>query len=363
MIEKINELIKKCIQLNATDIHISGDRVPWIRINGKIKELENEDIITTNELKQIFKAMCTDHKKILEYEQNGDVDFGYSNAEGNYRLNFYRQNNSVAFAIRILPRFIPTFESLGLPKIILDMIKNKNGLILVTGATGNGKSTTLASLINYINITDQKHIITIEDPIEYRYPVGKSLINQREVGSDCLDFASAFKAALREDPDIILLGELRDKETIHTAISAAESGHLVISTLHTSSAAETIERINSYFDGAEQKALAGKLTNALRGIVCQALVSRCDRPGLVCACEVLLPIVSIKALIRDNKYFQIDSFMRLNKVAGMISMEDSLAELVKKGVISYEEGTKHANDKSYYDSCIRQQNISKKGKR
>lgn len=357
MLEKINKLVNKCVSMNSTDIHLTSGKVPWVRINGLIQKLEDEDIITHDEIKMFIDEMKIDKKKLEYFSINGDLDIGYSNDEGNYRLNFYMQNGLLACAIRILPREIPAFDTLGIPPILIDLIKERNGLILVTGATGNGKSTTLASLLNIVNLTEQKHIITIEDPIEYHYPYAKSLINQREIGSDCISFASAFKAALREDPDIILIGELRDKETIQTAINAAESGHLVISTLHTNSASETIERITSYFDGGEQKNISDKLANALRGIICQSLISRCDKEGLVCACEVMLPVVSIKSLIRDNKFFQIDSFIKLNKINGMITMEDSLADLVKANKISIEEGKRVAKDKNYYESCIRQRNI------
>ena len=353
----MNELINKILETasikKASDVHLKENEHPWLRINSLIYCIEELPIVTSEEINTWYNSLNIDGNKQKEFEKTGSTDFGFSDDYGHYRVNIYKQSGNIAVAIRILPKEIPDFDVLHLPSSLKELIKNRNGLILVTGATSNGKSTTLASLINEMNKNFKKHIITIEDPIEYRYGKGQALISQREIGSDCLDFYSAFKASLREDPDVVLIGELRDKETIETAIHAAETGHLVLSTLHTSSAGETIDRLISYFDAQEQKTIANKLSTTIKAIITQVLVPLKDNSGVRCAVELLLPIISIMSLVRDNKTYQISSFMRINKPSGIITLEESLANLVKRNLVDYNIAYEACNDKKYFELMLK----------
>ena len=283
------------------------------------------------------------HKEILQC--CGEVDLAYSvPGKGRYRLNIFRQRGVLAMAVRVLNTHIPSPEELGLPDVLLTMCQKKRGLVLVTGPTGSGKSTTLASLINIINHTTNQHIITLEDPIEYLHRHNKSIVNQREMGSDSQNYAAALRAALREDPDVILVGEMRDLETISTAITAAETGHLVFSTLHTTGAANTIDRIVDVFPPYQQQQIRTQLADVLECVVSQHLIPRQNREGRVAAIEVMLSNSAIRNHIRESKTFQIASVMQTNRKLGMITMDDALLELYHAGDISLEKALSYAQD-------------------
>lgn len=352
---RIIEILRKACKLNASDIHIHQDLLPYIRILSNMECLNDELIITLADIEEFFQLVVKKPDGKKDLKEKGSLDIGYINEElGTFRINFFYQQGKLAISIRILPTSIPCFESLNLYPQVKNITKIKSGLVLITGVTGNGKSTTIASLVNVINQEQNKHIITIEDPIEYRYPTGKSLVSQREVGSDCSTFAEALRAALRQDPDVIVIGEMRDKETIKIAIEAAESGHLVLSTLHTGSAAASIERIISYFDGEEQLFLRFKLAMVLSAVITQQLVLSTDKEKLYPAQEVMFANNAISALIRDGKCYQINNFIQTNKKDGFIVMEDSLAELFNRNLITLESAVKHANDVSVLKLYIHQ---------
>lgn len=351
--ERFIQILTEAISHKATDIHLINDELPFIRVNTYIKSLPKTGIITNDELTKIFNALVqsSSQKEIFEKKGAIDISFDVKNL-GFFRLNFYLQLGKLALSVRILPSSVPCFVDLNLPLQILELINQKNGIILITGATSNGKSTTLASLINEVNMKQRKHIITIEDPVEYQYPKGLSLISQREIGRDCDGFASGLRSALRQDPDIILVGEMRDKETIETALTAADTGHLVLSTLHTNSTSTTVERILSYFQAYEHPLIASKLAGNLKGVISQHLIPRLDGKGLVCAVEILLPSLGVISLIRDGKSAQLYSAIQTGKTHGMITMDESLAILVKTKMIAKEEALSRIQNKHSFESYL-----------
>ena len=353
IMEKFLQILKQAINEKATDVHLVSNEYPFIRVNTYLKPLNDYGKTTEAGLTALFQEVVTATLQKQLFEQKGAIDISLEDADlAFFRMNFYRQLGKLAVSVRILPRTVPKFEDLQLPMQIKDLIRHKNGIILITGATSNGKSTTLASLINEVNLTQRKHIITIEDPIEYRYPKGISLISQREVGRDCDDFASGLRSALRQDPDIILVGEMRDKETIETALIAADTGHLVLSTLHTNSTSTTIERILSNFQAYEHPLIASKLAGNVRGIISQHLIPRLDGNGLACAVEIMLPTPGVLSLIRDGKSSQLYSAVQTGKSFGMITMDESLAQLVKTKIIAKEEALSRVQNKAVFDSYL-----------
>ena len=276
-----------------------------------------------------------------------DLDVGVMLPDGlRIRANVYHQRNNLAASIRILQSTIPTFEKLGLPAAIRSMAETPRGLVLVTGPTGSGKSTTLASVVNYINMTSARHVLTIEDPIEYVYPHNKAMIHQREVGKDVASFSLALRSALREDPDVILVGEMRDYETISAAITAAETGHLVLSTLHTTSAAQTVERIIDASPLEAQEQIRAQFANVIRGVFTQQLLPRKDGNGRVLASEVMLATPAITNLIRESKTIQIPSMLQQSRAQGMSTMNEALADLVRRDLVSITEAKKVSPDAS-----------------
>lgn len=288
-------------------------------------------------------------KQTADFEAKGEIDLAYSlEGVGRFRLNVFKSRGSVAAAMRLLPFRIPTPESLGLPPAVIEMTRKKRGLVLVTGPTGSGKSTTLASLINVINQTSSGHIITLEDPIEYLHRSNKCVVNQREIGLDTMGYAPALRAALRQDPDIILLGEMRDLDTISTAVTAAETGHLVFSTLHTIGAAPTIDRIVDVFPPHQQEQIRIQLATVLECVCSQQLMPTVDEEGGRCgAFEVMIANPAIRNLIREGKTFQIPSMMQTNKKAGMITMDDALFDLYSRQRISADTALDFSQDYSY----------------
>lgn len=341
------------LKSKASDLHLMVGYNPYLRISGVLKEISNNYVISNDLMNDIIDHLITTdlHRDI--YSKTGSVDMGYViDKVGYFRINIYRQSGTGAIVARLLPISVPTFESLKLPEVVKEFVDFRTGLVIVTGTTGSGKSTTLASLINEINKKYNYHIITIEDPIEYRYENNKSIISQRELGSDCDSFAGALRAALREDPDVILVGEMRDLETISTVIAAAETGHLVFSTLHTKSASKTIDRIISSFESSQQASVAAQLSTVLRAVVSQQLIPRLDGNGLIVATEILIVNGAIQNMIRENKNHQIDSTIQISKNIGMMTIEESLMNLVKQGYISVEEALGRANNPNYLQSLL-----------
>jgi len=329
------EIIKDGISKGASDIHITVG-VPLIyRIDGKLVKI-GEEIITPAIAEDIVKRILND-KQMSELIDKGEIDTSFSNPGiGRFRINIYKQRGSYALAIRIIPLRIPTMNELGLPDVVKDLCKLPRGLILVTGPTGSGKSTTLASMIDTINNERSCHILTLEDPIEYLHKHNKSIVNQREIGNDSLSFANSLRAALRQDPDVILVGEMRDLETISIALTAAETGHLVLSTLHTIGAAKTIDRIIDVFPPYQQQQIRIQFSSVIQAIISQQLLPKADGKGRVAAFEVMIATSAVRNLIREEKTHQIDTAIQTGAKFGMQTMDSSLLSLYKKGLITRE---------------------------
>lgn len=335
----------------ASDVHITVGISPKMRVNGKLMVMPFPVLLPVD-TKRICDSMMNDKQK-EHFEEKGEWDFSYSIPQmGRYRVNAFRQRGSVAMVLRIVGTIVPTPESLSLPPSVIDLYKMKRGLVLVTGPTGSGKSTTLASLVGKINMDLDAHIITLEDPIEYLHRHARSIVNQREIGIDATSYDLALRSALREDPDVILVGEMRDLETISTAITAAETGHLVLSTLHTIGAAATIERIIDVFPPHQQEQIRTQLANVLVSVVSQQLVPTVDRRGRVAAFEVMHATPAIRNLIRENKSHQIATSIQTSRRLGMITMDDALVELYMKGKIDRDEALNFAQDKNTMQTKI-----------
>lgn len=341
----INELLTKAHRLGASDVHVTVGIPVKCRINGELVNLTEERILPADS-KTLVEQMIPG-RLVERFNKEGEVDFSYAvKGIGRYRVNAFKQRGTMALVIRLVNTIIPSPEDLGLPKSVLELMTKKRGLVLVTGPTGSGKSTTLASLINVINKTQNKHIITLEDPIEYLHSHDNSIVNQREVGIDTQSYAGALRAALREDPDIILVGEMRDLDTIATAITAAETGHLVLSTLHTIGAVPTIERIIDVFPTHQQSQIRLQLATLLEAIISQQLLPLADKSGRVAAFEIMYANSAIRNLIREAKPHQIPSIIQTNKQSGMITMDDALFELFSAQKITAEEAMGFAQDRA-----------------
>lgn len=335
----------------ASDVHITVGISPKMRVNGKLMVMPFP-VLLPADTKRICDSMMNDKQK-EHFEEKGEWDFSYSIPQmGRYRVNAFRQRGSVAMVLRIVGTVVPTPESLSLPPSVIELYKMKRGLVLVTGPTGSGKSTTLASLVGKINMDLDAHIITLEDPIEYLHRHARSIVNQREIGIDATSYDLALRSALREDPDVILVGEMRDLETISTAITAAETGHLVLSTLHTIGAAATIERIIDVFPPHQQEQIRTQLANVLVSVVSQQLVPTVDKRGRVAAFEVMHATPAIRNLIRENKTHQIATSIQTSRRLGMITMDDALVELYMKGKIDRDEALNFAQDKNTMQTKI-----------
>ena len=342
----IEQLLQIAREMQASDIHLTVGLPPRVRVNGELMNLNYPKLMSADVEKLVLPTM--NQQQSETYDKNGEIDYSFSvPSVGRYRVNAFRQRGTLACAMRAVATEIPDPEMLGVPQSVIDLYARKRGLVLVTGPTGSGKSTTLASIINRINQNRNAHVITLEDPIEYLHSHKRAMINQREIGLDTNSYAAALRAALREDPDVILVGEMRDLETISTAITAAETGHLVFSTLHTIGAAATIDRIIDVFPPHQQQQIRFQLAVVLEAVISQQLLPRIDRPGRVAAFEVLHGSVSVKNLIREGKTYQIPAFMQTSKKEGMITMDDALIDLYRQGVISYEDAVGFAQDMTY----------------
>lgn len=346
MSKDLIELLTQADELNASDLHLTVGIPPTFRINGQLQTFDEQKLLP-DDLQRIVLQAIPEFRRD-EFEEKRELDFNYSlQNRCRFRMNAYHQRNSLTLAARKIDAIIPTIESLNMPHVLYDLCKKPQGLILVTGPTGSGKSTTLAAMIDYINQTQAKHIITLEDPIEYLHGHQKSIVNQREVGSDTQTFANGLRAALRQDPDIILVGEMRDLDTISTAITAAETGHLVMATLHTSSAPTTIDRIIDVFPPHQQGQIRIQLANVLQGIISQRLFKRVDQKGRIAATEVLTHTPSIANLIRNDKVHQIANILQTSRALGMHTLEASIQKLLSERKIDFETAQIHLNTGEY----------------
>ncbi len=344
--EDLIELLEMLISYEGSDLHITAGAKPKVRVHGELLDLDEFEPLTPSDAQNLCYSVMTElQRKTLEEDFDVDFSFGIQKLS-RFRANVYIQRGTVAGAFRVIPYEIPPFEKLGIPPVVQEFAKLAKGLVLVTGPTGSGKSTTLAALIDKINRERKVHIITIEDPIEFTYRHRCALIDQREVGSDVKSFAKALRHVMRQDPDVILIGEMRDLETIQAALTVAETGHLVFATLHTNSAPETVNRIIDVFPPNQQEQVRTQLSVALQGVVCQTLIKRKDGKGRVLAMEIMIPNAAIRNLIRENKIPQIYSTMQMGQAeTGMITMNQSIVNLYKKGLITYDAALEASNDK------------------
>jgi twitching motility protein PilT len=332
------------VTARASDLHISAGAAPRVRVDGSLSPIDGAPVWNNDDVRSVLRSIMTDAQR-ARFEQELELDFAYSlSPESRFRVNIFQQREAMGAVFRLIPTKIKTIEELGIPSSIGRFAELPRGLVLVTGPTGSGKSTTLAALVDLANRTRNDHIVTVEDPIEFLHENKRALVNQREVGSDTHSFAAALKHVLRQDPDIILIGELRDLETISVALTAAETGHLVFATLHTQDAPQTIDRIIDVFPPEQQGQVRTQLAGTLQGIVCQTLVRRASGSGRVVATEVLVATPAIANLVREGKSFQVHSAMQAGRDLGMHTMDQHLADLVGAGAITRQAAAEKAHD-------------------
>ena len=344
---KIDAFFKLMNEQGASDLHLMAGQPPALRIRGEIERIKYK-VLDNDDLRGMLYEIAPE-QKIKSFEESGDIDFGYEiPGLARYRANFFMQKNGVAAVFREIPSAIMTADQLGLPPVVSKLAALPRGLVLVTGPTGSGKSTTLAAVVDVANRVRKDHIITIEDPIEFVHQSQGCIVNHREIGVHTDSFSTALRGALREDPDIILVGEMRDLETISLAVEAASTGHLVFSTLHTSSAYKTVDRVIEVFPSQEQPLIRSTLSDGLRAVIAQVLFKRMDRKGRVVALEILIANPAVRNLIREAKTHQIPSMIQTGKKYGMILLDDSIMDLYKKGMISAEEAYAKSNDKGRF---------------
>ena len=330
---KIEEILEKAGAAGASDVHLTVGSAPRMRVNGSLVSMPYDILSPEDTMEAAKKVMSREQMEI--FNQRGEYDISCDLGDTRrYRVNVFRQQGAAALAFRLVATKVPSPEELGVPASIIELSQRKRGLVLVTGPTGSGKSTTLAAVIDRVNQSRDAHIITLEDPIEYLHPHKMSMVNQREIGIDTQSYADALRAALREDPDVILVGEMRDYETISVAVTAAETGHLVLSTLHTIGAASTVDRVIDVFPPHQQQQIRVQLSNVLEAIISQQLIPRADGKGRVAAFEVLHANTAIRNLIREGKSHQIANIMQTNRRMGMITMDDAIVQLVREGKIT-----------------------------
>ncbi|MEO1583641.1 MAG: type IV pilus twitching motility protein PilT [Planctomycetota bacterium] len=333
---QIDRLLDTMIKLGGNDLHLTVGRRPTMRLHGGLRDLQTK-ILESEDMVGLMKSITPEQKQ-QELQELGTTDFGFAYGDrARFRVSVFRQRGDLAIVLRQIPNRLLTFDQIGLPEICRDLIRRPRGLFLVTGPTGSGKTTSLATMIDYVNMTMDRHIITMEDPIEYYHQHKKSIVNQREVGTDTPTFEEALRRALRQDPDVILVGEMRDLETIEAAVRAAETGHLVFGTLHTTGAAKTIDRLVDAFPVTQQNQIRVQLSTALICVLSQVLLSRVDTKGMVAGYEFLVVTPAIANLIRDGKTFRIDSAIQTGKKFGMQLLDDHLWSLYERGMIGAEE--------------------------
>jgi twitching motility protein PilT len=328
------DLLLDVLERRASDLHLTAGSQPMIRVRGRLVALEDYPKLMPADTREIVYGILTNDQR-QRLETDWQIDFAYAiPGKARFRVNAYFQRSSLGAAFRLIPSIITPIDDLGLPAVVHDFCKKPRGFVLVTGPTGSGKSTSLASMIDEINATREEHILTVEDPIEFLHGHKKCIVNQRELGSDAQSFSLALKGALRQDPDVILVGEMRDLETIHTALTAAETGHLVFATLHTQDAPQSIDRIIDVFPSHQQQQVRVQLSVALQGVMTQTLLPTADGSGRCVACEVLVPTPAVRNLIREGKTHQIYSTMQTGGASGMQTMDAALATLVRQGKIT-----------------------------
>lgn len=348
----LKKLLDITVEQQASDLDISVGHVPNIRVTGQLVPLGKENPLTAKESEGIAYALMSEDQKNKFLEEK-EIDFSYQHGEkGRFRVNIYFQRGTISIALRFISSDIRTIEELNLPPILHDFASRPQGLVLVTGATSQGKSTTLAAMIDEINHTRSAHIITIEDPIEYTYPVDRAIVEQREVGIDTKSFANALRSSLRQNPDVLMVGEMRDLETISTTITAAETGHLVFATLHTNSASQTIHRIVDVFSAEQQSQIRFQLASSLLGIISQRLIPRL-KGGFIPVCEIMICNSAIGTLIRENKIHEIPAVIETSAREGMISLGRAMVDLVRKKEISLKNATDYAADPSEIRNLLR----------
>jgi twitching motility protein PilT len=337
----LQELLVTALQSDASDVHILVNMRPLLRIHTILQE-GNYPVVTAEQAEEMLREMVSD-KRFERFLENRDLDFSTEvPGQGRFRVNAHFQRGNIAIAFRAIPDHVMSLEDLNLPEAVTRVVHMTRGLVLVTGDTGSGKSTTMASTIDRVNNIYRKHIITLEDPIEYVLNSQKCVIEQREIGSDCPTFASGLKHALRQDPDLILVGEMRDLETTSAAITAAETGHLVLSTLHTINAAQTIERIIDIYPSGQQNQIRSMLANTLKAVVSQTLFKRIDRPGMIPGIEMMFCTPAVRNCIRENRIFEIPNVIETSRAIGMQTLDTSIGQLVFNGYISKEDALAHA---------------------
>lgn len=347
----IEDLLKMAVERGASDLHLTVNAAPVVRVHGELRHLPLP-VLTYQDLKRLAAEILNEEQKV-QFEEKGELDFSYSiYGYARFRVNVFKQRGTPAIAARIIPPVILNTDELGLPEVVKTLVRKPNGLILVTGPTGSGKSTTLAAMIDQLNKETTGHIITLEDPIEFLHTHQNCIINQREIGLDSKTFAAGLRAALRQDPDVILVGEMRDLETIATAITAAETGHLVLATLHTAGAVQTIDRIIDVFPPHQQEQIRVQLALILQGVISQTLIPRADHAGRVPAVEVLVATPAVRNMIREGKTHQLMTAMQAGAKYGMQTMDQSLKSLYKKGLITYEEAHSRALDQDSFLTFI-----------
>jgi twitching motility protein PilT len=336
-------VLTRMVEVGASDVHLTPGFAPAIRVRGHIHPLDGQPQLTPQQTREVVYSILNDDQR-KRFEQNKQLDFAYAiPGVARFRVNVFFQRGAISAAFRHIPESINSLDELGLPAILKEFTRKPRGFVLVTGPTGSGKTTSLAAMIDAINREREEHILTIEDPIEFLHPHHKCIVNQREIGSDAADFSLALKAALRQDPDVILVGEMRDIETMSTALTAAETGHLVFATLHTQSTAQTVDRIIDVFPAGQQHQVRMQLSIALQGIITQQLLPTADGEGRVCACEVLVPTPAIRNLIREGKTHQIYSAIQTSGATGMQTMDAHLVQLVRQGKITRQLAERRAS--------------------
>ncbi|MDD5397320.1 MAG: type IV pilus twitching motility protein PilT [Candidatus Moranbacteria bacterium] len=349
--QRIKNLLRMAAQQGASDLHLVVGRYPTLRLDGKLYPLTQESVLSAADTQSLSDAlMSEENKKKLTNE--GQVDFSYNfEDKARFRTNIFYQQGNLSVAMRMVSGTVRTLEELNVPSTLYDFTKNAQGLLLVTGPVGHGKSTTLSALIDFINHNQDKHIITVEDPIEYIYEQDRCIINQREVGRDTKTFAEGLRSVFREDANVVLIGELRDLETISTAMTAAETGHLILATLHTNDTSQTVDRIIDVFPAHQQNQVRSQLASVLLGVVSQRLVPRIGG-GRIPAMEVMMNNHAVENLIRENKSYQIDSVIETNLREGMVSLDKSLADLIQRGLITMDDALVYAKNQEYLQMLI-----------
>lgn len=344
----INKILDEVRVLGCSDLHFTNGINPVVRLNGQLRKMSGYEEMNEEGILEIVEQMTNEQQR-RSIAQHKDTDFSFTTRSGyRHRVNVFFQRGFTAIAIRLLRNDIPTLEDLFLPPILGEFAMRPRGLVLVTGPTGSGKSTTLAGMIDYINVSRSAHVITIEDPIEYVHEHKRCMVNQREVGMDAPDFVSALRAALREDPDVILVGEMRDFETVSAAVTAAETGHLVLSTLHTTSAPDTINRIIDVYPEHQQVQIRTQLANTLVGVISQTLLPKRDGSGRIAAMEILNVTDACAAMIRDNKVHLIQSAIQTGKQNGMMCLDQELARMAKQGIVYEADALERCQDKAEF---------------